>query len=64
MSTIEERLGPELVKALREAFAYHDEFLDIWKGMDEGEPDTFVEMGGSAVAPDAKRRARYGDSDE
>lgn len=58
MSTIEERLGPEMVQALRATFTYHDEFLDIWKAMNEGEPDAFVEMGTSAVGPDDRRRRR------
>lgn len=47
-----------MVQALRATFTYHDEFLDIWKAMNEGEPDAFVEMGTSAVGPDDRRRRR------
>lgn len=64
MSTIEERLGPEMVQALRAAFEYHDEFLDIWKAMNEGEPDAFVEMTGSTKQSSAiARRMRMEERD-
>lgn len=48
------------------ALKQHPEFLDIWKGMNEGEPDTFVEMSTSTkqAAEGSRRRRLEGLNDE
>jgi len=52
-------LDEETKRLLVGALTHHPEFLDIWKGMNEGEPDTFVEMSTSTKqAAEGTRRRR------
>ena len=41
---IEERLDPETIRLLREAFTHHPEFLDIWADMEAGRPEVSMDI--------------------